>query len=49
MIFYNEKYGLVEIVVYGLGEEILTAFNEENELCISVDYFKDTYEFIGFI
>ena len=45
----NNKYGLVELGIFGSGEEILIAYGEDLEFSISLEYFKSTYEFIGFI
>jgi hypothetical protein len=49
MIFYNERYGLIEITFYDYDHFCIILSDNENEYYENYDFFQDNYEFIGFI
>lgn len=49
MIFYSEKFGLVEVAYYDYDHFCITIADKDNEYQSSFDFFNENFEFIGFI
>jgi hypothetical protein len=49
MIFYNEKFGLIEIAFYDYDHFGIILSDNKKKYNENYDFFQDNYEFIGFI
>lgn len=49
MIFYSEKYGLLEIAFYDYDHFCIIISDKDKEYNMNFDVFNENFEFIGFI